>query len=139
MKKITIEFIPHEQQRLKAVGDWQFLPNGDLLIQISESEDWRYNFLFARHEMDEAILCKHRGITTEMVDADQLNPSEDDDPDSFSGYGDAVVQDSHNDALAAEWIMSRLLNVDWKEYGKAFEKIGNINTSIEDAKELGEK
>jgi hypothetical protein len=139
MKKITIEFIPHSEQRLAACGDWYFDPDGNLIVRVSDCGDYRYNFLFARHEMDEAVLCMHRGITTEMVDADQLNANDvTDDPDSFSGYGGAVVQDSHNDALSAEWVMSRLLGVEWQKYGEAFEKIGNINTSEEDAKIIKE-
>jgi hypothetical protein len=124
MKKITIEFIPHSEQRLpdSLGGDWYFDSDGNLVIRCSDMQDWRYNYLLARHEMDEAILCKHSGITTEMVDKDDFN-SYSNDPDSFSGYPDCCYQNQHNDALAAEWIMSRLLNVDWKEYGKAFEAL----------------
>lgn len=121
--KITLEVIPHDQQRLGAVGDWFFEPNGDLVVRISDTGDWRYNFLFARHEMDEAMLCKHAGITTEMVDEDQLSAAPTDNPDSFSGYPGARLQNQHNDALAAEWVMSRLLGVDWKKYGEAVAKI----------------
>ena len=122
--RIVIETIPHSQQRLGAVGDWYFDRNSDTLhIKVSDLGDLRYNFLFARHEMDEAMLCMFRGITTEMVDEDQLNAQPTDDPDSFSGYPGARVQDSHNDALAAEWVMSRLLGVEWKEYGDAVKKV----------------
>jgi hypothetical protein len=85
------------------------------------------NFLFARHELDEAILCKHAGITTEMVDADELKASKDDDPDSLTGYPGSCYQKQHNDALCAEWVMSRLLNVDWDEYGRRVEA---LNASI---------
>jgi len=81
------------------------------------------NFLFARHELDEAMLCKAAGITTEMVDADELKASKDDNPDSFSGYPGSCYQEQHNDALAAEWVMSRLLDVDWSEYGKRVEEL----------------
>jgi hypothetical protein len=123
--KITLEVIPHSQQRLPGSlgGDWIFDTNGDLTIRVSDSGDWRYNFLLARHEMDEAILCKHNGITTEMVDADELKASPLDNPDSFSGYPGSCYQAQHNDALAAEWHMSRLLGVDWKAYGDAFEAL----------------
>lgn len=139
MKSITIKFIPHSEQRLAAIGDWYFDADGNLEVRVSDCGDWRYNFLFARHEMDEAILCKNAGITTEMVDEDQLNAKDTDDPDSFSGYPSARLQNQHNDALAFEWQMSRLLGVDWLSYGEAFAKIGNLNTSEEDAKKLKEK
>src|SRR5215831_4364883 len=115
MNRILIEIIPHSEQRLPESlgGDWVFDAEGNLTIRISDTGDWRYNFLFARHEMDEAVLCKYNGITTEMVDADELNAKDTDDPDSFSGYPGSCYQNQHNDALSAEWIMSRLLGVDW--------------------------
>lgn len=123
--KIVIETIPHSQQRLPGSigGDWQFDAEGNLLIRVSDMGDWRYNFLLARHEMDEAILCKHAGITTEMVDADELKASPTDDPDSFSGYPGSCYQAQHNDALAAEWVMARALGVQWEEYAAAFEAL----------------
>ena len=122
--KITIEVIEHKDQRLGVIGDWYFEPNGDLVVRVSDLGDWKYNFLVGRHEMDEAILCKHAGITTEMVDEDQANAKDSDDPDSFSGYPGARLQNQHNDALSAEWVMSRLLGVDWKSYGAAAYEVG---------------
>jgi hypothetical protein len=125
--KITLEVIPHSEQRLpdSLGGDWVW--EGDnLTIRVSDLGDWRMNFLFARHEMDEAILCRHANITTEMVDADELKSSDDDDPDSFSGYPGSCYQQQHNDALAIEWLMSRLLDVDWVEYGKKVEALQNV-------------
>jgi hypothetical protein len=122
--KITIEFISHKEQRLGAIGDWFFEHNGDLVVRVSDLGDWRYNFLVGRHEMDEALLCMHHGITTEMVDKDQINAADTDDPDSFSGYPGSCLQNQHNDSLAAEWVMSRLLGVNWKSYGEAAEKVG---------------
>ncbi len=133
--RITLEVIPHEQQRLGAIGDWFFEKNGDLVVHVSDLGDWRYNFLVLRHEMDEAMLCMKDGITTETVDIEQVAHQEDvkamggidmDDPDSFSGYPGSSIQVQHDDALAAEWVMSRLLGVDWVEYGKAAEKVGGF-------------
>lgn len=129
--KITLEVIPHEQQRLGASGDWFFEPNGDLVVRVSDFGDWRYNFLVLRHEMDEAMLCKHNGITTEMVDEDQAASLPTDNPDSFSGYPGARLQNQHNDALAAEWVMSRLLGVDWLEYSKAYLKYKEVSDGNE--------
>ena len=129
--KITLETIPHNQQRLGEVGDWYFAPNGDLTVRISELGDWRANFLFMRHEMDEAMLCRHAGITTEQVDTDQVyaaqHPEIENNPDSFSGYPGSALQNQHNDALAAEWIMSRLLGLAWSDYAKLVEKVEHGN------------
>ena len=126
--KITIEVVPVEQQRKfrgkPIIGDW-FFEGDDLTIRMCDLGDWRYNLLYARHEMDEAFLCRHNGISTAEVDAQCNMPDKEDevsDPDSFSGYHGATYQNQHNDALSAEWIMSRLLGVNWSEYGKAVQK-----------------
>lgn len=127
MKRILIEVIDHKDQRLPGNigGDWKFDEKGNLTVCVSDMGDWRYNFLLARHEMDEAILCKIAGITTEMVDADELNAKPTDDPDSLTGYPGSCYQEQHNDALVAEWIMSKNLYVDWETYGKAFSSLSS--------------
>lgn len=73
MKRIIIDFIPHKDQRYDTCGDWIFnddIGKGDyLVIKVSETIDWRSSALVAVHELIEAILCKHAGITSEQVDA----------------------------------------------------------------------
>lgn len=120
---ITIKVIPHAQQRYDTCGDWQFDAEGNLNIKISDTGDWKTTFLIARHELDEAILCRARGITQEQVDAyDFAHPEA--GGDSFSDNNDAPYSESHNDALAAEWVMSRLLGVDWTEYTAQLDAVG---------------
>jgi hypothetical protein len=124
--KIIIKTIPHSEQRLGQAGDWWFEANGDLQVRVSDVGDWRMEFLYARHEMDEAMLCKHAGITTEMVDegdAELDRKGATNDPESFSGYPGSVYQNQHNDALASEWQMSRLLGVDWDDYGVKYDHL----------------
>ena len=128
MKEIVIRFIPHSQQRQNDVGDWFFDKAGNLQIRITDLGDWKYNVLYARHELDEALLCKSNGITTEMVDEDDNYASDSNDPDSFSGYPGSCYQAEHNSALAFEWFMSRLLYVDWMEYASA---VGRIESQKE--------
>jgi hypothetical protein len=122
--KIILETIKPIEAPLGEPGDWRWVGD-DLIIRCVDLGDWRYNFLLQRHEMDEAILCRHAGISTEMVDADQVyakeHPEIENNPDSFSGYPGSALQNQHNDALASEWQMSRLLGVDWKEYAAAYE------------------
>jgi hypothetical protein len=121
--RILIEIIPHSEQRLGVPGDW-FWEGDTLHVKISDVEDWRYEFLYARHEMDEAVLCRNVGITTEEVDAHCLEyKDKPGNPDSFSGYPGASYQTQHNDALAMEWIMSRALGISWQDYDAAFEKL----------------
>lgn len=66
--RANIETVAHAWQRYDTAGDWQAhnLPgNVNLRITVSEMSDWRYEALVAVHELIEAILCKHRGITEE--------------------------------------------------------------------------
>lgn len=123
--RITLETISAAEARLGEPGDWVW-EGDDLIIRCVDLKDWMFNFLLLRHEMDEAMLCRKAGITTEQVDADQVysqqHPELENNPDSFSGYPGAVLQNQHNDALAAEWQMSRLLEVDWSEYATAYEQ-----------------
>lgn len=143
--RIIIEVIPHTQQRLPGSlgGDWQWITRGKafsegytqdidvatssicdvLLVRVSDMGNWRYNYLLAQHEMNEALLCKASGITTEMVDADEKNAKDTDDPDSLSGYPGSCYQREHNDSLVMEWITARFLGVDWTDYAKAFEAL----------------
>ena len=120
--KILIEVIPHNEQRLGGEGDWIW-EGENLRVRVSDMKDWKYNFLLARHEMDEAVLCRNAGITTDMVDQDELKAGDNDDPDSLTGYPGSCYQQQHNDALVAEWIMARNLGVKWEDYGEAFHKL----------------
>jgi hypothetical protein len=131
MLRINIKTIPHKQQRLGGFGDWFFVTDPEtneeiLEVRVSNIGDWRMEFLFARHEMDEALICKNQGISTKMVDADEKKASPKDDADSFSGYdeGRAWVQFAHNCALAAEWVMSGILGINWRIYGERCREAG---------------
>lgn len=67
--KITIETIEHSQQPYPTVGDWRFKDDGSLSIKVSKMSDWRHEMLVAIHELVESALCEQAGITTEAVDA----------------------------------------------------------------------
>lgn len=71
--KITIDFIPHLEQRYNTCGDWVFDQVGDLSIHVSETGNWRWNVCVALHELVEALTCKADGVTTEEVDAFDVN------------------------------------------------------------------
>lgn len=125
--KITIETIPHSQQRYNTCGDWQFDSQGNLNIRVSEMGDPRMNFLVARHELDEAMLCWFGGISQEEVDAyDFSHPAA--GGDCFSDNLDAPYAQEHNNALAAEWQMARLLGVNWEGYIKRLEELSTNPT-----------
>src|SRR5262249_37826766 len=67
--KIVSEVIDHTAQRYDTAGDWWFDPDGTLHVAVSKMSDPRYTVLLAMHELTEAILCRHAGVTTEQVDA----------------------------------------------------------------------
>ena len=128
--KVIIETVPFKQQRKfhgkPILGDW-FFKGDDLTIRMVDLGDWRYNYLYACHEMDEAFLCKHAGLSTKVVDdwcnkPDSAPECGESNPDSFSGYGEAPYQAQHNDALSLEWIRARFLGVTWPDYGTAVQK-----------------
>lgn len=120
---ITITTIPHSQQRYDTCGDWQFDEQGNLHIRVSDVGDPKMNFLIARHELDEAILCHFNGVTSKQVDEyDFTHPEA--GSDNFSANLDAPYHRFHCDALAAEWVMARLLDVNWEDYSHHLEAVG---------------
>jgi hypothetical protein len=119
--KVIIEVIPHGKQRYNTCGDWLFQED-DLYIWVSETGDWRMNYLIADHELKEAMLCKHVGVDQKQVDDyDKAHPEA--GGDCFSDNLDAPYARYHNDALASEWQTARLLDVDWAEYTRRIEEL----------------
>lgn len=106
---ITIKTIPHRNQRLEDVGDWQIKGN-DIAIKISETKNFKYNSLLAIHELVEVILCKDRNISTKEVDMwDIENELRGDDPK-------APYHKEHKFATKIEKLLAQELGVNWKTY-----------------------
>lgn len=124
--KITIETIPHDEQRYETVGDWFFDDAGDLHIKVSDMKSWKYEALVGFHELVEVLLCKGRGITTEMVDAFDMQWSRD-HPGEVLGSGPVEPGDDpacpcrkeHFFATTVERLLAAELGVDWTEYDSA--------------------
>ena len=122
--KITIETVPHDQQRYPTVGDW-FFPDPDnepdhMVIRVSEMGDWRYEAAVAVHELVEALLSKDAGYRQEAVDAFDLAYKGDDEP------GDdpkAPYHRQHCFATAVERMLIAALGVPWAEYDAAVEAL----------------
>lgn len=60
---ILIYDVPHNTQRYDTCGDWIWDALNNLTISISNTGDWRYNFLVAFHEQIEATLCRLHNIS----------------------------------------------------------------------------
>lgn len=68
MKKILINFLPHNQQRYETVGDYEEKEN-DLQINISEMRRWEYEAMVLIHELIEYFLTKKRKISIKQIDS----------------------------------------------------------------------
>ena len=109
---IEIKTIPHQDQRYDTCGDW--LIDGDnITILVSDLGDWRLEYLVADHELREAILCRHRGISQKVVDDFDTSWKSEGEP------GDdpqAPYKREHFFATSIERLTAAELDVDWAEY-----------------------
>ena len=109
---IEIKTIPHQDQRYDTCGDW--LIDGDnITILVSDLGDWRLEYLVADHELREALLCRHRGISQKVVDDFDTSWKSEGEP------GDdpqAPYKREHFFATSIERLTAAELDVDWAEY-----------------------
>lgn len=129
--KITIETIPHASHRYPTIGDWTVTrgPDASPVIKIFvslEVGDWRAQALVAIHEVTEALMCIHDGVTQEQVDAFDIDFEKHRHPDNVDEPGDskgAPYYKQHQYASAIERILAAQLDVDWNNYTKAVERL----------------
>lgn len=123
--RIVIETVPHASMPYPTCGDWRRDGAGTLWIRVSSEIGDKFASLVALHELVEVLLCEARGITTESVDAfdiefekqrakslvvDTSEPG--DDPE-------APYQNEHCIATGVERIVAAALGVRWDEYERA--------------------
>lgn len=117
----SIVTLPAKMQRYDTAGDWidNELYNGDLIdgystqISITAQKDWRYEACVAIHELAEMYICRHMGVTTEMVDEwdEQHTELEEPGDDKMCPYREA-----HEVASEIEAMLVGALGLTWKEY-----------------------
>lgn len=121
--RITIETIPHAEQRLSGVGDWIVDSAGNIAIRVSDLGDWRYDAAVAVHELVEALLCRNAGVTTAEVDAFDIewmpNPKADEPGDDPA----APYTRQHCFATAVERMLVAAMGLAWSEYADAVEAL----------------
>jgi hypothetical protein len=134
--KITIETIPHKDQRYSTIGDWRFI-GPDLLITVSQEilnkEDGVAKaMLIGIHELVEAFLCWSFGISQESVDAFDMAmiPSSVPEPGDLPG---APYHDQHVVAEMIERMLASYLMVNWEEYEEEIETFEDFVNLIEEA------
>jgi hypothetical protein len=122
MIQIHLCTIPHHEQRYNTVGDWRYTnTTGVLFIYVSDLNDWRYELLIAIHELIEALLCSHQGITQEVVDRFDLHyPGDYDEPGDdprcpYSG--------PHCIATGVERILAAVMGISWTRYEETIDNL----------------
>ncbi len=128
--KITIETIPHGEQRYPTVGDWQWITPTELLIRVSEMGNPVYEAAVGIHEAVEALLCQQDGVTQAAVDRFDMAYERDRPPFGIPGDdgepGDdpaAPYHRQHCFATAVERMLIAALGVPWAEYDAAVEAL----------------
>ena len=119
---IVVKTIPHAEQRYETVGDWWLDEAGDLQIRVSAMGEWKYEALVAFHELAEALLCKDRGITTEMVDAFDMAFEARREAGNTDEPGDdpnCPCRREHFFATSVERLLAAEFRVDWAAYDAA--------------------
>ncbi len=111
--RVEIEVVPHDAQRYDTAGDWVFKEKA-LYLKVSAQSDWRHEMLLAVHEMVEAVICKHIGVSDVDVDLwDMVEHADSAEPGEVDGcpYGRA-----HQIAEIVERLLAVELGVKWSEY-----------------------
>lgn len=117
--QVVIETVPHDQHRYETTGDWFCNEKGELIIRVSQLNDWRHEVLLAVHELVEAVVCMHEGIdehdVTEFDLAFEANRKEGDIREP-GDQADAPYFEAHQIATMLEGQLAIALGVDWKTY-----------------------
>ena len=117
--KITIETIPHGDQRYPTAGDWMF-DNDHLVIRVSDLGDWRYSMAVGLHEAVEALLCKQDGISQTAVDQFDRGYEGEGEPGDDP---EAPYHRQHCAATEVEKTLVAALGVPWDVYDAAVEAL----------------
>lgn len=137
---IRIEVIPNAEHRRPFTGaDWYFttehtlapagsgkmsVPIEVLHVKVSNMSDWRREMILAMHEVVEAILCKHNGVTQEQVDDfDKLYQKSHDSDIEAGDAVDAPYRREHCFATAVERMMAAEMDVDWGDYERELDEL----------------
>lgn len=119
MLDIQIQSIPPEEQRYDTLGDYWF-EDDNWQVRVSETGDWKSEFLVALHELVEMALCKDRGIPEKVIKRFDEN---------FEGQGEpgnsdlAPYEEEHRFATHIERAVAKELGYSWDEYGDLLENV----------------
>lgn len=120
IKKISIEFIPHKEQRYPTIGDWFFRDN-ELVIRVSDLHNWKYNAAIAVHELVEVLLCASDGVEQLAVDNFDTAFEMNRETGNYDEPGDdpeAPYHRQHGIATGIERVLIAQFGENWKQYEK---------------------
>lgn len=132
--RIEIKTVDPSAMRYPTAGDWEWLPDGALMLTVPEYGGNDVSVLLvAIHEMIEAYLCKRDGITDEMVTKfDTDNPLLEEPGDDLA----APYHKQHVIAMAIEKDCATATRTDWKAHDNWVFDVGNEVERIEKRGEL---
>lgn len=117
---VEVHVKPYKDMRYPTAGDWQWRGN-TLVITVAQMPDPRYEQLLAFHELSEAWMCKHDGVSEKDVDKWDMAHPDADEPGDLPG---APYGPQHKAATESERWFADKLGVNWSEYEKAIEALG---------------
>ena len=125
--KIIVETIPIKSMRYNTVGDWMIdADKNELRIFVADMNDQFKEYLLARHEMDEAMLCLKSGVSQKMVDEFDMVWETSERVNLFEEPGidpDAPYHNQHMVAYGHEILMAQSLGIDWTDYNNEIEEL----------------
>lgn len=132
--RIEIKTVDPSAMRYPTAGDWEWLPDGALMLKVPEYGGRDTSVLLvALHEMVEAYLCKRDGITDEEVTKfDTENPKLEEPGD----HPDAPYHRQHVIAMALEREAAIATSTDWEMHDKWVFDVGNEVERIEQRGQL---
>lgn len=119
LRRIVVDVVDHASQRYATAGDWQF-KGEELHISVSRTGEELDPILVAVHELVEAVLCRHRGISQELVDSFDM---------AFDGDGEPGEQPSspyrkeHAAADVVERFLALEIGLNWQEYSDRIDSL----------------
>lgn len=117
---IHLKVVPPSEMRPEVDGvDWYWDAAGDLQVRVAPMSDWRCEVLLGIHEMVEAILCQHNGVS--QADVDRFDQEYDKTHSTDCNAGDdpkAPYVREHCFATAVERMMAAEMDVNWESYDK---------------------
>lgn len=135
MDTVVIRTIPHEEQRYPTAGDWiteeEGEEKGTVDLRVSKLPDERLEFLVAIHELIEWFLCKEHTVHAKNVTnfdtwfEEHKNEMAEHGLEEPGDSPQAPYYNEHRFASAIERLLAHELNVDWREYEQAIDKLSH--------------